>query len=230
MKKTIKTILITIFLLLTSCNKINNNSNIASNDNFSNINDSQVDNNENIENEILEYNYFQKEIKIYINPSVQYTNLYAMSYGNEGFHMNKISNELVCLLTKYTNITVYSNNSYPGKSLSNSVKESNSLNVDYHLAIHSNAGGGKGSEGWHTKSSKKFTQSILNSLDEILPYKTRGLKDGQTKLYELKNTIAKASLIEILFHDDPIQAEYIVSNHYKIALAIYEGILTYFKK
>ena len=184
--------------------------------------ESSVNNNQN------KFYNFDKKISIYINPSVQYTNAYYGSLGNEGQHMNDISKELVYLLDTYTNLIVYSNNALPGMSLSKSVAESNKFNVDYHLALHSNAGGGKGSEIFHTKSSYNFSKSILNSLNEILPYNTRGLKDGSKALYELKNTTASASLLEILFHDDYNQAKYIIDNKKEIAKAIYEGIVLYF--
>ena len=142
--------------------------------------------------------------------------------------MNKISIILTKLLKENTNIEVYCNNDMPGKSLSKSVKESNSLDVDFHLSLHSNAGGGSGSEGWYTKSSYSFTKSIIDSLQDVLPYKTRGLKNGQNNLYELKATKASASLIEILFHDDKNQALFIINNQEEIAYAIYEGIISYF--
>lgn len=180
------------------------------------------------EEEKVEYYYFDEDISIYINPSVQYANLYTSSLGNEGEHMNEISVILVSLLDTYTNIDVYSNNSIPGLSLSSSVKQSNNLKVDYHLAIHSNAGGGTGSEIFYTKTSYNFSKSILDSLNEVLPYKTRGLKDGSKALYELKATTASACLLEILFHDEINQAKYIIENKYEIAKAIYEGIVSYF--
>ena len=180
--------------------------------------------------EIIEepYYHFNEDISIYINPSVQYANLYADNLGNEGQYMNQISIILTKLLKENTNIEVYCNNDMPGKSLSKSVRESNSLDVDYHLALHSNAGGGSGSEGWYTKSSYKFTKSIIDSLQDVLPYKTRGLKNGQKSLYELKATDASASLIEILFHDEVNQALFIINNQEEIAHAIYEGIVSYF--
>ena len=180
--------------------------------------------------EIIEapYYHFNEDISIYINPSVQYDNLYADNLGNEGQYMNQISIILTKLLKENTNIEVYCNNDMPGKSLSKSVRESNSLDVDYHLALHSNAGGGRGSEGWYTKSSYKFTKSIIDSLQDVLPYQTRGLKNGQKSLYELKATYASASLIEILFHDDVNQALFIINNQEEIAHAIYEGIVSYF--
>ena len=184
--------------------------------------------NQNSETIEAPYYHFNEDISIYINPSVQYDNLYADNLGNEGQYMNQISIILTKLLKENTNIEVYCNNDMPGKSLSKSVRESNSLEVDYHLALHSNAGGGSGSEGWYTKSSYKFTKSIIDSLQDVLPYKTRGLKNGQKSLYELKATYASASLIEILFHDDVNQALFIINNQEEIAHAIYEGIISYF--
>ena len=216
-------------------------SNIESSDfiDSSNINTSEInkdessDNNDSSIKEDLptddksKYVAFTKQYKIYINPSVQYSNMYASNLGNEGQHMNAISNILVGMLNEYTNLIVYSNNSYPGKSLSESVKESNSLKVDYHLSLHSNAGGGKGSEGFYTNSSYGFTKSILDNLQEVLPYNTRGAKYGQDSLYELKRTTASASLIEILFHDDTAQALFIINNKKEIAEAIFNGIVSY---
>ena len=174
------------------------------------------------------YYYFDENITLYINPSVQYANLYVDNLGNEGKHMNDISILLVSMLDKYTNITVYSNNSIPGLSLSNSINQSNEVKADYHLAIHSNAGGGSGSEIFYTKTSYNFSKSILDSLNEVLPYKTRGLKDGSKSLYELKKTTGSACLLEILFHDEIKQATFIIDNKELIATAIYEGIISYF--
>lgn len=217
----------------SSSNVITNedSSSITSEDNSSSI--SSDSSNEGVSTETEDENIyysFKNKYSIYINPSVQYSNTYINNLGNEGTHMNEISNILVSLLTSYTNLYVYANNFLPGKSLSNSVKESNNLDVDYHLAIHSNAGGGKGSEIFYSKTSYNFSKSILDSLNDILPYKTRGLKDGSKSLYEIKSTTASASLLEILFHDEISQAKFIINNKYEIAYAIYEGIVSYFLK
>ena len=245
MKKINKIFLLSLSLLLTSCNNIiDSNNTTTSIENSESIDNSETNNSEssdkNTENsesssspnndfnsEEDKYVSFTKQYKIYINPSVQYSNMYASNLGNEGQHMNSISKLLVGMLNEYTNLIVYSNNSLPGKSLSESVKESNSLKVDYHLSLHSNAGGGKGSEGFYTKSSYGFTKSILDSLQEVLPYSTRGPKYGQDSLYELKRTTASASLIEILFHDDTAQALFIINNQKEIAEAIFNGIVSY---
>ena len=241
MNKFNKTIFIGLSLLLTNCYEIEGSSNISNElTNFPSIEnssdtivDSSISNEESIGSESSSsseedmYVSFTKPVKLYINPSVQYKNLYANDLGNEGEHMREISIILTDMLVDYTNLKVYANNSYPGLSLSDSIKESNSYDVDYHIALHSNAGGGKGSEGWHSNSSKKLTNSILTKLDEILPYKTRGLKDGSKSLYEIKNTKSCATLIEVLFHDDYDQAKFIILNYYSIAKAIFEGIVSY---
>lgn len=245
MKKINKIFLLSLSLLLTSCNNIiDSNNTTTSIENNESIDNSETNNiessdkntensevssspNNDFNSEEDKYVSFTKQYKIYINPSVQYSNMYASNLGNEGQHMNSISKLLVGMLNEYTNLIVYSNNSLPGKSLSESVKESNSLNVDYHLSLHSNAGGGKGSEGFYTKSSYGFTKSILDSLQEVLPFSTRGPKYGQDSLYELKRTTASASLIEILFHDDTAQALFIINNQKEIAEAIFNGIVSY---
>lgn len=245
MRKINKIFLLSLSLLLTSCNNIiDSNNTTTSMENSESIDNSETNNiessdkntensesssssNNDFNSEEDKYVSFTKQYKIYINPSVQYSNMYASNLGNEGQHMNSISKLLVGMLNEYTNLIVYSNNSLPGKSLSESVKESNSLKVDYHLSLHSNAGGGKGSEGFYTKSSYGFTKSILDSLQEVLPYSTRGPKYGQDSLYELKRTTASASLIEILFHDDTAQALFIINNQKEIAEAIFNGIVSY---
>ena len=246
MKKVNKILMLSLSLLLTGCGNMTNDSFIENSEiiDSNETNDSNTleenssnHNNSTSENESTsnsstnknedKYVSFTKQYKIYINPSVQYSNSYTSNLGNEGEHMNSISKILVGMLNEYTNLIVYSNNSLPGKSLSESVKESNSLRVDYHLSLHSNAGGGKGSEGFYTKSSYGFTKSILDSLQNVLPYPTRGAKYGQDSLYELKRTTASASLIEILFHDDKAQALFIINNQKEIAEAIFDGIVSY---
>lgn len=229
MKKINRILFMSLSLLLTSCgSKLEDNS-IKNSETSDTIDISSGETSDSSITDKNEYYYFESQIKLYINPSVQYANEYADNLGNEGMYMNSISNILVSMLNKYTNLIVYSNNSLPGKSLSEAVSESNSLNVDYHLALHSNAGGGKGSEGFYTNTSYGFTKSILDSMDSILPYKTRGPKYGQNELYELRKTKASASLIEILFHDDKAQALFIINNQESIAKAIFDGIVSYLK-
>lgn len=215
----VKFLLVILSLFMISCNSIEENSFESSN--FSSSITFET------KQEIDNYYNFSSNITLYLNPSVQYQNSYYDNIHNEGVIMNNISLVIEQYLTTHSNLTIYSNNNLPGLSLKQSVFKSNNLNVDYHVALHSNAGGGNGYEIWYNQSSYEFTTEILTSLENTLPFKNRGLKDGSTTLYELKNTNSKACLIEILFHDEPKQANYILDNIDNIAKAIATGILNY---
>lgn len=218
-----KKIYLLFALLLTSCQKQMVNKTTTSSSSTSEI-ISEVVGKE-------ERHLFSKPYKIYINPSVQYQNQYVNNLTNEGEEMAKIANLLVEILQEKTNLQVHCNCAIRGLSLSNSVKESNNLNVDYHFAIHSNAGGGVGSEMFTSTSSYQFGNQILNSLNQLLPYQTRGMKDGvRNSLYEIKNTKAPAALVEILFHDEISQAQYIIENEEAIATALASGMIAYFQE
>lgn len=238
-----KRILLIVFIfLLVGCknNEVNNiiqNSSLSTSINdITNDNNIQDSSNEIIENdqmtsevEVSKQQYiFTQKYKIYINPSVQYHNMYANNISNEGVEMSRIANEMVKLFNEQTNLDIKCNCAIKGLSLSSSLKESNDYQADYHFAIHSNAGGGKGSEIFVSNNSYDFGQAILNSLNKILPYKSRGVKDGiASSLYEIKNSKAQAALIEILFHDEINQATFIMDNYQQIAKVMFEGIINY---
>lgn len=161
-----------------------------------------------------------KKIKIYLNPSVQTANIYYNNTTNEATMMNKVSNEIYNELSKDTRFEVYHNNR--NLSLKDSVNESNSLNVDYHLALHTNAGGGTGSEAYYNSNSS-FAKLVLSTFNKYHNYRNRGVKKGST-LYELKNTTAKNSaLIEFLFHDNYSESKFIIDNYKILASSMVEA-------
>ena len=163
----------------------------------------------------------KKKIKIYLNPSVQKSNLYYNKSTTEAEMMNKVSNEIYTRLSSDSRFIVYHNDRY--LSLSESVKESNSLNVDYHIALHTNAGGGSGSEAYYGTNSY-FANHILNSFNKYHNFKNRGVKKGN-HLYEIKNSTAKnKALIEFLFHDNKQESEFIIKNYVILALSICESL------
>lgn len=110
-----------------------------------------------------------------------------------------------------------------GESLAYRVNQANANNVDLFISIHFNAYNGEahGTEAF-TWGAEKFQEAtrVLNNLVG-LGYSNRGIKDG-SNLYVIRNTKAKAMLIECCFCDnkndmDKYDAE-------KIANAIVEGI------
>lgn len=152
------------------------------------------------------------QIKVYLNPSVQIHNMYYGNICSEAEAMNAVSHLIYQKLSKNQRFIVYQNDRM--LSLSESVKESNALKVDYHLALHSNAGGGSGSESFFVSDSS-FASAVLSGFNRCHSYPTRGIKEG-SHLYELKNSTAKnKALIEFLFHDNESEATFI-RNHYEL--------------
>ena len=104
-------------------------------------------------------------------------------------------------------------------TMANKVKASNDFKADYHICIHTNAGGGKGTEVYI--APKNINDIIVNkvykNVSNLTPTPDRGIKDGLT-LYEVKYTNAKAIYIEVEFHDS--YGDWIFENVDKIAYAI----------
>lgn len=174
---------------------------------------------------------FDRKIRIYLNPSVQTRNLYVNNLGTEAEHMNNIARFLYNELLTYQFLDVKVNLRY--LSLTDSVKESNTFNSDIHFALHSNAGGGSGSEIF-TISSYEFSNTIYNGFMSLGNFKRRGVKDG-SKLYEIKNSKAKdKALMEILFHDNVEEAKFIANNEeliaHQFALSMIEYVYTKYSK
>lgn len=174
---------------------------------------------------------FDRKIRIYLNPSVQTRNLYVNNLGTEAEHMNNIARFLYNELRAYQFLDVKANLKY--LSLTDSVNESNTFNSDIHFALHSNAGGGSGSEIF-TISSYEFSNTIYNDFMSLGNFKRRGVKDG-SKLYEIKNSKAKdKALMEILFHDNVGEAKFIADNEkliaHQFALSMIEHVYTKYSK
>lgn len=160
---------------------------------------------------------YKEKIKIYINPSVQINNLYYDKITTEAYAMNKVGKIIYDELSKDERFIVYINDRM--LKLSDSIKESNSYNVDYHLALHTNAGGGTGSEAFYYSNSS-FAKLILNDFVKTHNFPNRGVKKA-TNLYELKNSTAKhKTLVEFLFHDNKLESEYIKNNYTSFAMSV----------
>jgi len=166
----------------------------------------------------------ERKVKVYLNPSVQTWNNYVLNLGTEAEHMNNIAHYMYEDLKAYEFLDVKANFDY--LSLSDSVKESNTFKADIHFAIHSNAGGGSGSE-ILTKGNQNFAKTMYDGFMELGNFKRRGVKDGSS-LYEIKNSKAQdKALIELLFHDNETEARYIVNNEKEIAHKLADTLVDY---
>jgi len=169
-----------------------------------------------------------EKMKIYISPSVQDKNIGVGNYGTEEQRMNQIADVVMRELAKHKNIELKRNQ--PNFGANDIIRESNNFNTDYHIAIHSNAGGGQGCEVYGyldgtNNNSVKMCNRIYSKVSALTPSKDRGIKDGR-HLFEVGDQIIGAStLIEVAFHDNWADATFIIENIEKIGQAIVEGIL-----
>lgn len=112
------------------------------------------------------------------------------------------------------------------ESLKKRVQMSNDWGADLFISIHTNAGGGKGTETYvySTKSSAiTYAQKIQNSIVQNLGMTNRGVK-ARPDLYVLANTKAPALLVETAFIDNIADAYDLANHPEKFAFAIYEAI------
>ena len=169
----------------------------------------------------------REKISIYLNPSVQTKNMYINNLGSEAENMRDIAELMYKELKLVSYIDIEANIAKNGLSLSQSVNQSNSRKRHIHFALHSNAGGGQGTEIYTKGSNKTFATTMYESFLELGNFKRRGVKDG-THLYEIKNVKADhVALIEFAFHDNLKEAKFIVENKALIANQMVKSILKY---
>jgi N-acetylmuramoyl-L-alanine amidase len=170
---------------------------------------------------------------IYLSPSTQENNTGASNYGTEEKRMNQIT-DIVERLLKENGVKVYRNN--PTMTLQQVVSDSNDKKPDFHFAIHSNAGGGRGCEVYCNKfggAGEKFARLVYDRLSKLTPTNDRGVREGYKiyngkPMYELYYTDAPASLVEVAFHDNSEDANWIINHINDIALSLTKSILEYF--
>lgn len=166
--------------------------------------------------------------KIYVSPSDQTENLYAVGNTNEAVQCRKIAVALVealkrCGFEAMTNLT---------DGMEARVRESNKWGANLHIPVHTNAFNTKvkgtrlmaydtGGAGY------RACQAIMKTLAPITP----GGSDSITArpgLYEVRCAAAPTAYIEVAFHDNKDEANWIIENTNEIAEAICEGVCDYY--
>lgn len=167
--------------------------------------------------------------RIYISPSSQERNRGISPYTVEEVEMNKIADILVPLLNKDGRFTVKRNS--PSWDVSQMASDSNNFKADIHLAIHSNAGGGVGTEVYAYgpgTNSERFAKALYNQVAPLSPGKDRGVKFNKG-LYEVGDNVkATSALIELGFHDNSTDAQWLHGDHQQIAEALYKGVCDFY--
>lgn len=162
--------------------------------------------------------------KIYLSPSNQYANTYAYGNTTEMEQCNKIAVAAEIAL-KRCGFTV--KRAPKGQNMYTSINESNNFGADVHICIHTNAGGGKGTNVFVYKQSSdclKYAQPVYNKLVKLTG-NGRGLL-SYPDLAEINSTNAKCVYCECEFHDNPALAKWIIDNTTALGEAIAKGICT----
>ena len=166
--------------------------------------------------------------KIYISPSSQPANTYAVGGTNEQEQCRRIGAALEAALLRCG----FDSRAGLGGTMYTRVAESNAWGSDLHLPVHTNAFDGKvaglrimvyqkGGE------AEKIAQAIMDALAPITP----GASDGisvQPQLYEIADSTALCVYIEVGFHDNPEEARWIIDHTGDIAEAICRGLCSHY--
>lgn len=167
---------------------------------------------------------------IYLSPSTQEFNPYAGG-GNEELYMNLIADAMEPYLAasgiRFTRNT-------PEMTAASSIAASNQGNYDLHFALHSNAsatGTARGIEAYYYPTStrgKRFAEIVARNLQLIYPVPNGTKIVPTTTLGEVRRTRAPGVLVEIGYHDNPLDAQWVRENINAIAENLVLSLTEYF--
>lgn len=168
-------------------------------------------------------------IKIYLSPSSQDTNPYIVGGTNEAVQCRKIAKALGedlkrCGFDVKVGLT---------GTMYDRVKESNDWKADAHIPIHTNACNGDvaGFRGFYYNKTSEGYPLVAAIMDAVAPI-TPGTSDGVSAypgLYEMKNSMAPCAYLELGFHDNKEEAQYIIDHTEDLTEAICKGICNHYK-
>ena len=169
---------------------------------------------------------------IYLSPSTQEFNPYSGG-GNEEFYMNLVADAMEPYLVA-SGIQFVRNT--PDMTAATSIAASNAGNYDLHLALHSNAVGSgnptvRGSEVYYYPTSvngKRLADIIADNLQVIYPLPDKVKTVPTTRLGEVAKVKAPAVLVELAYHDNPEDADWIRNNIDEIARSLVFSLTEYF--
>ena len=170
-----------------------------------------------------------KKFKVYLAPSNQLANMYFGGSTNEAKVCQDIASRVEReLIVNGIDVKVGKH----AQSLLQKAQEAGKWGADVYVAIHSNGssnGKARGTEAWYYTGSakgKKLANAVYVTVEKLVG-NGRGVK-GNTAYLDLKQPAMPSTIIEIGFHDNKYDAEYITTHKKVIASAITEGICNYF--
>lgn len=170
---------------------------------------------------------------IYLSPSLQPYNKYVNG-GDEQYYMNLVADAMEPYLNA-SGIT-FSRRTL-GTPLGQAIRDSNSGYYDLHLALHSNAapeslaGKLQGTDVYYypySANGRRAADIIAENFRKIYPDPNKVRTVPTTKLAEITKTNAPAVLIEVAYHDNTEDAEWIRQNINAIAKNLVQSLTQYF--
>lgn len=175
--------------------------------------------------------------KIFLSPSTQEFNPYA-TQGNEEYWMNLLADAMEPYL-RSSGIEFTRND--PNKTVIDSINQSNLAHYGMHVALHSNAspegmaGLLQGTDVYYrpgqdaaAQSSQRFANLVVEEMRKIYPIPERVNARPTDYLAEVLQTRSPAVLIEVAYHDNAQDAQWIQENLDAIAESIVRALCTYF--
>ncbi len=169
---------------------------------------------------------------IYLSPSLQQSNPFYGG-GSEEYYMNLIADAMEPYL-RASGIDFVRNN--PEDSLTKTINDSNAGNYDLHLAIHSNAssadraGSNTGVQVYYYPTStngRRLANVIADNYKGLYPDPSKVATISTTSLAEVRRTKAPTALVEVAFHDNPTDAQWIRENIDGIARTLSQSVADY---
>ena len=171
--------------------------------------------------------------RLFLSPSTQEWNPYNGG-GNEEQYMNLIADRMEPYL-RSCGISFVRND--PDRNVGGAIADSNAQDFEVHLALHSNAapesrpGSMRGIEAYYSPYSvwsEKLAIIIANQFRSIYPLPDLTRAIATTTLGEVNRTRAVAVLVEIGYHDNDEDAQWIRSHLDEIAANLVQSLCDYF--
>ena len=169
------------------------------------------------------------EKRVYLSPSDQRRNTYAVGNTTEDVQCGKIAAACKTALER-SGVKVMVGQY---DTMANRCKASDAFKANLHVPIHTNASNGKasGTRLFCYKMDKdsegyKAAKAVFDVLAPLTPGKSENIK-ANPNLFEVKTPAAPTVYIEVDFHDVPDVAQWIIDNTEVIGETIAKGICNY---
>lgn len=163
--------------------------------------------------------------RIYLSPSSQWTNQYA-----DGEHVEAAVCRAIARRVKKKLEARGFEVLTPKKELTfaQRASKSNKWESRMHIAIHTNAGGGKGSRVYYKDAADKEAAKIFAKNMAVLTGSASKEPIANADLYELNHVNSICVYVECEFHDDKKLATWIVSHKNDIAVTLAKSVCEYY--